>query len=296
MSKRILLIAAALLALGGVAAYFLRGASPAASREFDSQRAYQDIVMQVSFGPRTPGSPGQQKLIEYLKAELQEANWIVEIQTAQFKGMPVRNVIARRSDVPPQVILGAHYDTRILADRDPDPVKQTQPVPGANDGASGVAVLLELARVLPHDSVPVWFVFFDAEDQGHIPPWEDWSIGARLFVEEFNLKPQAVVVVDMVGDPDLEMYMEKQSDPPLKREIWAVAAELGYERYFVPQTKYTIADDHVPFLEAGIPAVDIIDMDYEHWHTTADMPDKVAQQSLQIVGEVLLEWLARQNR
>ncbi|MEW6241719.1 MAG: M28 family peptidase [Chloroflexota bacterium] len=296
MNKRILLIIAALLALGGAAAYFLRDLTPAAPREFDGQRAYEDVLAQVSFGPRTPDSEGQRKLIEYLRAELQKANWIVEIQTAEFNGIPVRNVIARRSDVPPQVVLGAHYDTRLFADRDPDPAKQSQPVPGANDGASGVAVLLELARVLPHDSAPVWFVFFDAEDQGHIPPWEDWSIGARLFVEEFNLKPQAVVIVDMVGDPDLEMYMEKQSTPPLKREIWAVAAELGYERYFVPQTKYTIIDDHVPFLEAGIPAVDIIDMDYEYWHTTADTPDKVTQQSLQIVGEVLLEWLARQNR
>jgi Zn-dependent M28 family amino/carboxypeptidase len=262
---------------------------------FEPQRAYRDVEYQVSLGPRTPGSKAQEKEIDYIRGELQKANWLVEVQTNVINGQTVRNVIARRSDVPPKVILGAHYDSRIFAERDPDILKQQQPVPGANDGASGVAVLLELGRILPSTSVPVWLVFFDAEDQGGIPGWEDWSLGARAFVNELSLKPRAVVIVDMVGDPDLNILQEKNSTPWLVDEIWATAKELGYARYFIPEKKYTITDDHLPFLESGIPAVDIIDIEYRYWHTSYDTADKVSPTSLGIVGATLQHWIGQQN-
>lgn len=263
---------------------------------FDGQRAYQDVVTQVSFGPRTPGSEAHAKTIDYIRQQLQGENWLVEEQVTKVNGQTIRNIIARRSDIPPQIILGAHYDSRLFSEHDPDLLKQSEPVPGANDGASGVAVLLELGRVLPQNSVPVWLVFFDAEDQGGIPGWDVWSIGASAFVREYNVKPQAVVIVDMVGDRDLNITQEKQSNKRLTEEIWKVAADLGFSKFFIPQTKYKITDDHIPFLEAGIPAVDIIDIEYKYWHTTYDTVDKISARSLAIVGVTLQTWIAQQKR
>jgi len=186
--------------------------------------------------------------------------------------------------------LGAHYDCRIYADHDPDLSKRKQAVLGANDGASGVAVLLELARSIPKESASIWLVFFDAEDNGNIPGW-DWILGSRAFVEGYEIAPQAVVIVDMIGDADLNIYKEKNSNPELTAEIWAQAAELGYEDVFIPEEKWGMLDDHTPFLEAGIPAMDIIDFDYPYWHTTADTTDKISAQSLQAVGDTILGWL-----
>ncbi len=185
----------------------------------------------------------------------------------------------------PQIIVGAHYDSRMLADQDPGPGRNL-PVPGANDGASGVAVLLELARTLPSNSIPLALVFLDAEDNGGLNG-QDWIMGSRAYVASLDFRPRAVIILDMIGDADLNIYMERNSDQRLVTEIWAQAASLGYRQYFIPTYKYSMIDDHTPFLEAGIPAVDIIDFDYPYWHTTADTPDKVSAASLQIVGEVL---------
>lgn len=168
------------------------------------------------------------------------------------------------------------------------------PGPGANDGGSGVAVLLELARTLPIDTVPIWLVFFDAEDNGRIPLW-DWILGSRAFVAEATVLPQKMILVDMVGDSDLQIPMERNSDADLRNSIWETAARLGHDDVFLPQVGKAIVDDHVPFLEAGIPAVDIIDLDYEFWHTTSDTPDKLSAESLQIVGDVLWTWLIEQS-
>jgi len=270
-------------------------AQAARSPVFDGQRALTDVETQVAFGPRTPGSDAHAKVREWMQAELEAAGWQVEVQQVQAMGHPIYNLIARLSDEPPQIILGAHYDSRLYADRDPDPDQQLLPVPGADDGASGVAVLLELARTLPRSTVPTWLVFFDAEDNGHILGW-DWILGSRAFVEHMTVKPQAMVLVDMVGDADLNIPMEENSDPLLRAAIWKIAADLGYEHIFVPQVRYNIEDDHIPFLQAGIPSVDIIDMDYAYWHTTQDTPDKVSPRSLEIVGNVLWTWLTEQGR
>ncbi|MEW5938788.1 MAG: M28 family peptidase [Chloroflexota bacterium] len=297
-TRRILFLLSSLLALaaGGYILWRYSRLNRPQPVFFDSQRAYQDVVNQTAFGPRTPGSEAHANTIDYIRGELQRANWLVEIQTEIVNGQVIKNVIARRSDVPPKIILGAHYDSRIFAERDPDLMKQLEPVPGANDGASGVAVLLEIGRVLPKNSAPVWLVFFDAEDQGGIPGWNDWAIGSRAFVQEYNLKPRAVVIVDMVGDFDLNIHQEKQSNKRLTGEIWQVAAGLGFGRYFIPEEKYAITDDHVAFLDAGIPAVDIIDIEYRYWHTSLDTAENVSPKSLGIVGTTLLTWLTIQNR
>ena len=261
---------------------------------FDGQRALTDVQTQVAFGPRIPGTEGHAQVREWMREELESAGWIVEVQETEAMGHPVFNIIAKRSDEVPQIIIGAHYDSRIFADHDPDPAKQKEPVPAANDGASGVAVLLELARTLPKDSVPVWLVFFDAEDNGRIEGW-DWILGSRAFAEEIPVRPEAVVIVDMIGDADLNIYLEQNSNVAIRTEIWSTAEKLGYNNKFINEEKYSMEDDHTSFLEAGIPAVDIIDFDYPYWHTTQDTADKVSAESLQAVGETLWHWIVEQS-
>lgn len=280
-----------LIVIWYAASFWTYGTAPV---KFDGERAYADLKSQVALGPRTPGSTGHAEVQKWMRAELEKAGWQVEVQETTAMGHPVQNVIAKRNNTPPQIILGAHYDTRFFADNDPNLANQSQPVPGANDGASGVAILTELARTLPTDSVPVWLVFFDTEDQGRFDGW-DWILGSRAFVQKLQTKPQAVVVVDMIGDADLNIYMEKNSDKTLRSEIWNTAAGLGYQKNFIPVEKYSMEDDHTPFLEAGIPAVDLIDFDYPYWHTTQDTPDKVSGQSLKAVGDTLWTWVVSKN-
>jgi Zn-dependent M28 family amino/carboxypeptidase len=261
---------------------------------FDGQRAYEDVNTQVEFGPRVPESEGHVKIIEWMREELESAGWQVEIQESEALGHPIKNIVAKRSEESPQIIFGAHYDTRIYADNDPDPSKHQVYVPGANDGASGVAVLLELARSLPEDIPPIWLVFFDAEDNGNIESW-DWILGSREFVKNNSLEPRAVVIVDMIGDADLNIYKEFNSNPELTDEIWNTAKSLGYEDKFIPDYKHSMTDDHTPFLEAGMPAIDIIDFDHPYWHTTQDTVDKVSAESLEIVGKTLWTWVTQQS-
>jgi len=281
-----------ILILGWYAASFLNRESDSVS--FDGSRALTDVQTQVAFGPRIVGTEGHAQIREWMRTELESAGWVVEIQQTERMGHPVYNVIAKRNAEPPQIILGAHYDTRMIADHDPDPTKQTEPVPGANDGASGVAVLLELARSLPEETKPVWLVFFDTEDNGNIEGW-DWILGSRAFVEEIPIQPEAVVIVDMIGDADLNIYLEKNSNVAIRTEIWSTAEKLGYADKFINEEKFGMLDDHTPFLEAGIPAVDIIDFDYPYWHTVQDTPDKVSAESLQAVGDTLLNWITEQT-
>lgn len=287
----ILILIAAILATYH---FFLPAIVPTETRRFDGKRALVDIEYQLSLGARVPGSKAHQKVQDWIASELQKSGWQVDFQKTEIMGQSVSNIVARRGSGSPWLILGAHYDSRQLADHDPNPHKRTLPVPGANDGASGVAVLLELSRTLPAQTgKEVWLVFFDAEDQGNIPGW-DWILGSRAFARDLQGNPDAVVIVDMVGDRDLDLYLEHNSSTALAQKIWELAGELGYGDLFIPEYKYTILDDHIPFIEKGIPAVDIIDFDYPYWHTTEDTIDKVSAESLQVVGETLWAWIMRE--
>ena len=265
---------------------------PAKTPKFNAERALKDLEYQVDLGPRAPATSGHAQIVPWLEDELTQAGWEVTLQKDVRMGHPIVNVIAKREQgrgAP--ILLGTHYDTRIYADQESIAENRTKPVPGANDGASGVAVLLELSRVLPKDiATNLWLVFFDLEDNGQIPGW-DWILGSRSFVDTLDQHPQAVIIVDMVGDRDLNIHHEQSSTLSLRNEIWNQAEELGYASYFIPTPKYSILDDHTPFLEAGIPAVNIIDFDYPYWHTTEDTIDKVSAHSLQVVGDTLLAWL-----
>ena len=267
--------------------------------QFDGERAYQDVHTQVDFGPRLPASTAHAQTIEWITSGLSGAGWQVEVQESSIQGQTAKNIVARYGSGEPLLLIGAHYDTRIYADQDPDPEQRTKPVPGANDGASGVGILMELGRVLParldilqDQPGQVWLVFFDAEDNGRIPGWE-WIMGSTAFVDQLAVRPDATVIVDMIGDADLNIYLEKNSDRELSAEIWQIADQLGYGKIFIPEYRYSITDDHIPFLKAGLPAVDIIDFDYPFWHTVADTADKVSPDSLQAVGDTLVVWIER---
>ena len=261
---------------------------------FDGQRAYADVQTQVAFGPRIPETEGHAKIQEWIQEELVKAGWQVEIQESEALGHPIENIIAKRNDESPQIIFGAHYDSRMFADSDADAANRSLPVPGANDGASGVAVLLEIARTLPEDTSPIWLVFFDAEDNGNIEGW-DWILGSREFVRNNIMQPRAVVIVDMIGDADLNIYKERNSNVELTDQIWNTAKSLGYEDKFIPEYKHSMLDDHTPFVQAGLPAIDIIDFDYPYWHTMRDTADKVSAESLEIVGNTLWTWVTQQS-
>jgi hypothetical protein len=262
---------------------------------FNGERALQDVIYQVELGPRIPGCIAHALTVEWIRDRLIESGWSVDIQETKVGEIGIQNILAQdEGEDPfsdPFVLIGAHYDSRINADRDPDPDNHKKPVPGANDGASGVAVLLEFARTIPlSERKQVQLAFFDAEDNGNIPGW-DWILGSTAYVADLDTLPACVVIIDMVGDSDLNIYRELNSDPRLTDGIWKVAAKLGYGDKFLNTTKYRILDDHIPFLNAGVPSVDIIDFDYPYWHTSEDTPDKVSSESLQSVGETLMEWL-----
>ncbi len=258
----------------------------------------------MNFGARPTGSAANRATGDYILAQLQQANWKVETQEFVYRGVAVRNIVGKIAEGRGAVIiLGAHYDTRPHADQ--DKTNPDAPVPGANDGASGVAVLLELARALDIAKLrnEIWLVFFDAEDNGgldtcallksrpcDIGVW-NWSVGAEYFAERLAIAPRTVVIVDMIGDAEQNIYYEHNSDKELQRELWEIAARLGYGDHFIPQFKWSMEDDHTPFLRRGIRAVDMIDFDYPHWHTTQDTTAKVSAASLERVGRVLQSWL-----
>jgi Zn-dependent M28 family amino/carboxypeptidase len=292
-----------LVIIAGMALFgFMRNSKPATKipQEFNSQQAIGDVEYQLSLGPRTVGSQAHQKAVEWMVQNLQSAGWKTEIQEGQLDGHPIKNVVAKWGEGTPWVILGAHYDSRLVADHDPNPAYRATPVPGANDGASGVAVLLELAKVIPgrinttSRFQQAWLVFIDTEDNGNIPGW-DWILGSRMFAGSLQQFPDAVVILDMIGDANLNILQEGNSDQQLTEQIWQVADRLGYQKEFIPKKGYSMLDDHTPFLERGIRAVDIIDFDYPFYHTTSDTLDKVSSASLQVVGDVMLEWLAGNN-
>ncbi len=260
------------------------------SPTFDGQKAYTDVIYQVNLGPRTLGSSAHDKEVTWIIEQLKAADWQVETQEAVISGQTITNIIAKRGTGIPWIILGSHYDSRLTADQDPNIANHKLPVPGADDGASSPAALLELARVIPKSlQKQIWLVFFDAEDTG-TSSGTGWANGSDYFVSQLSGKPDGVVILDMIGDNNLNIYMEGNSDNGMNQEIWGVAKGLGYSQ-FIPQYKYNLIDDHIPFIKAGIKAVDVIDFDYPYWHTISDTPDKVSAESLQIVGNTILKWL-----
>jgi len=260
---------------------------------FDGDKAYDHLLEQCSFGPRPPGSENLTLCRLNISEILESFGWNVTFQNFTYRETICRNIIATwSSSINSSIVLGAHYDTRPEASQESDLLNRTKPILGANDGGSGSAILMELSRVLP-ESVrsEVEIVLFDAEDSGGINGW-DWIRGSTYYVAELNSTRResisAMVLVDMVGDSDLNLRREGHSTLSLQNAIWSIAAEMGHEDVFVDEAGAIITDDHKPFLDAGIPAVDLIQYPFpEYWHTLEDTPDKCSAESLEIVGSVL---------
>jgi glutaminyl-peptide cyclotransferase len=282
--------------------------------QFSGALALEHVAAQVALGPRPTGSAEIHQAGDIILDYLEGLAWETseDWHTVDFGSVlvPVRNLVASFGEGP-TIIIGAHYDSRIYANRDPDTARLQERVVGANDAGSGVGVLLELARVLSQHyqtNNEIRLVFFDAEDNGGIDPWVQWSqmagigtngwlIGSSYYAAGLNLEIEnieAMLLVDMVGDMDQRFPMEgysAQNAPDLTNAIWEVAADLGYGDHFIPEIRSSITDDHLPFIQRGIPSVDIIDLDYPQWHTTEDTLDKISAESLERVGRVLQAYL-----
>lgn len=270
---------------------------------FDGKRAFDLLKQQVDLGPRNPGSSGHQRAIEFIRQQLKPHADAVRVQsfetTAEGQKLTLSNIIAHfNPDAKRWVLLAAHWDTRPRADFEIDAAERKQPIPGANDGASGVAVLLELAGMFAQQrpQVGVMMVFFDGEDYGTTE--QGMFLGSRHFAANLAestrvggkpVKLDYGLLLDMVGDRNLSIYKERNSveaAPEIVEKVWSAAAKLGHEE-FRPTVKYAIADDHIPLIRSGVKCIDIIDFDYGPWHTLDDTPDKCSQRSLEIVGSVV---------
>lgn len=267
---------------------------------FDNIKAFEYLTRQVSFGPRVPGTKAHDDTRKWLVSILREHTPYVSVQT--FRGtfgdseVEMKNIMASfYPEKKERVLLCAHWDSRHHADRDPDSTKWTQPVPGANDGASGVAVLLEIAGVLAKVEPPagVDIVFFDGEDLGEYGNNSTWLLGSRYFAKAMPLsyRPKYAILLDMIGDKDLTLSSDINSidsAPHLWNRIIKHCESLGIP---VSDKKTRILDDHVPLIERGIPTVDLIDFAYPYWHTVSDTPDKCSSESLGKIGELILKIL-----
>jgi glutaminyl-peptide cyclotransferase len=267
---------------------------------FDGQKAFSQLLKQCEYGPRNPGSAGYKKCRDYLVRSMQlyAEQTMLHTFPLQFgdprQTVEATNIIARFQPQKQQrLLLCAHWDTRPWADMDPVPQNHHLPILGANDGASGVAVLLEIARLLhlAKPSLGVDLVLFDGEDvgQSHLP--ESYARGSAAFAHTHagGFQPRFAILLDMVGDRNLEIYYESyslQSAPQVVHKIWQKAQALGISE-FVPREGYAVYDDHLPLLRAGIPCIDIIDFDYPPWHTLEDIPANCSAASLEKVGRVL---------
>jgi hypothetical protein len=269
-------------------------------RTFDSERAYQHLLRQVEMGPRVPGTPGHARTLEVLLNHLEatadrvsthrfrEVSALDSSHVEYVSAIGVFNERAKK-----RILFGAHWDTRPFADRDPDPKKRNEPVPGANDGGSGVAVLLELASALRArpPQIGVDLVFFDAEDSGieHRP--ETYARGSRRFVAENpGYRPSFAVILDMVGRRGTKIPKEGNSFAlagPLVESVWAIGRRSGITA-LLDSVGPAVMDDHIPFLSVGIPAIDLIDLSDPAWHTTGDLPENCSPEALAEMGELVL--------
>ncbi len=287
------------------------GTSLESDAEFSGQAALVYVRTQLEFGPRVPGSQGHRRAGEWVLEQVRTRSDTVIVQdwthvTRQGDSLPLRNIFARfRPTLPERVLYVAHWDTRPTADNELEPVRRRRAIPGANDGASGVGLLLALAEALRKKppSVGVDLLFVDGEDFGNFadPDLRDVLIGSQYFVNnlpEPGYRPLYGVVWDMIGDSSLRIDQEEhstQAAPEVVTLVWKRAERLGYEHVFSWRRRPPVIDDHVPFLRAGLRVALAIDLDYTSatghtlHHTLDDTLDRLSAQSLQAVGDVALD-------
>lgn len=272
---------------------------PLSAREFDGDAAMGYVRRQMAFGPRVPGTAAHRAAGDWIVSEMSSRADTVIVQawthtTADGKRLQMRNVLARfNPSATRRVIYLAHWDSRPTAEKATDLASRSQPTPGANDGASGVAILIGVADALKKMPVDygVDLLFVDGEDWGDFDTDTDVLIGARHFVANppAGFAPEFGVLFDMVGQPDARFLYETYSmraAPDVLQRVWSTAQRLGYGEYFPTREYQPITDDHVPFIEKGFKVIDVIDLNYAYHHTPEDTEDKVSQQTLQVVGDV----------
>ncbi len=279
------------------------GGGGGADTAFDGEAALGYVRDQLAFGARVPGTEAHVRAGDWIAARMRErADTVTEQRwthtTADGKQLAMRNIFARiRPEATERVLYLAHWDTRPISDLASDPRARSIPVPGANDGASGVALLIALADALKKTppSVGVDLLFVDGEDYGQFgPPLVDVLIGSTYFANNLpspDYRPIFGVLWDMIGDRDLRIMVEQNSmdrAPEVVERVWSVAQELGHGDVFVRQSAGAITDDHIPLLDKGLRVIDVIDLEYPAHHTPDDLLDKVSARSLKIVGDVAL--------
>ena len=285
----------------------LLSAPPEAGARFDGRRAFEFIKEQCEAGPRSPGGPGREACLELMERELSalgihthRQKFTVPLSLIKRVAEGTNLIALYEGDRPTSdlIALSTHWDTRPIADLDPDPALRGFPIPGGNDGGSGVALLLELARVVKARQYPgrILFIFFDLEDSGIPGRDTDWCLGSRHFAAH-SLCDYPVswgINVDMIADRDLKIRPELfslEKAPDLTREFWTFAEQRAPFHFSRNPLDFGIFDDHKPFLDLGIPWINLIDFSYPPWHTHEDTPDKCSPISLEIVGNTILEFL-----
>ena len=266
--------------------------------EFDAARAYDHVKKLVALGPHASGTESIKKAQEYIENELKGLG--LKVSSDSFNGetprgiVPMKNIIAELQGAKPDIVLiTGHYDTKLQAG-----------FVGANDGGSSAAAVLESARVLSKTKpeYTLWFVLFDGEEA--VVDWsamdgKDNTYGSRHLASKLKAegtlnRVKALVLFDMIGDKDLDIKREGESTPWLVDAIWKSAHALGYQKYFLESEQY-ISDDHLPFRDAGVPVVDLIDFNYgprhSYWHTNLDTLDKISGESIKVVGDVVIRAL-----
>jgi peptidase M28-like protein len=276
-----------------------RGDRPQTS--FNGTAALAYAKTQVDFGPRIPNSLGAQRAGDWIVAQMKtRADTVIEQKwdhvTEKGDTLHLRNILARIKPAAAQrVLFLTHWDTRPVSDLARDPAQRKAPMPGANDGASGVALFVAIGDALKKTppSVGVDLLFVDGEDYGDFGTMKDVLLGSTYFAAHLpspDYKPLYAVLWDMIGDKDLDIYQEPfslQRAPEVVSLVWNEAQSLGYSRYFINSPSNAgVTDDHIPLLDAGIHAIDVIDFDYPPHHTPDDTFDKLSAHSLQVVGDV----------
>jgi hypothetical protein len=263
------------------------------------------VEQQVAFGPRVPGTPGHAAQRAWMLARLDSLGLVAAVDTFSHvtvagDSLTLYNIGVRfRPEATRRILLLAHWDTRPTSDQAGDSASRAIPVPGANDGASGTAVLLELAGMMARTPPPlgVDLLLVDGEDYG--PTADDMFLGARRYasrLESVQPRPVYGLLLDMVGDADPRFQAEElsaQAAPLVVRKVWDAAGRLGYGQFFPPGVGDRVIDDHVQLIEAGLPTANLVDFVYgqnnRYWHTPEDTPENVSALTLGMVGEVVAE-------
>ena len=282
--------------------------SKSTSTGFNGTSAYNYAKAQVDFGPRVPGTPAAARAGDWIIQQMRARADTVLVQsfthiTANGKKLQLRNILARfRPDLKDRVLFLTHWDSRPVSESASTEAERKMPVPGANDGASGVGMFVALGDLLrkKKPTVGVDLLFTDGEDYGDFgPPEVDVLIGAKYFATHLpspDYRPQYGVLWDMIGDKDLRIPYEMfsfQREPDVVARVWQIAADLGYSDVFVQESGGEIVDDHIPLLDAGLRVIDVIDLNYPPHHTPQDTMDKISARSLGIVGDVAAALVTR---